>query len=68
MHTFTQILHKVFPGLESQEELHEGYLAQSVDTADLERRIHDLEYSDIERAPFPVRTSASRAAAWRPLW
>ncbi|WP_197033071.1 DUF3563 family protein [Thiomonas sp. FB-Cd] len=42
MSTFIRFLHKAFPGLESQEGLNEDYLAQSVDTADLERRMHDL--------------------------
>ena len=68
MSTFTQFLRKVFPGLESQEELNEDYLGQSVDTADLERRMHDIEYSGIERAPFPLSTSVPGASAWRPMW
>ena len=68
MSTFTQFLHKVFPGLESQEEFNEEYLAQSVDTADFERRMHDLEYSGIRHEPFPLRTSVPGASAWRPMW
>ncbi len=68
MSTFTQFLHKVFPGLESPEEHNEDYLAQSVDTADLERRMHDIEYSSIERAPFPLSTSVPGASTWRPMW
>ena len=67
MSTLTQFLHKIFPGLESQEELNEDYLAQSVDTADLERRMHDIEYSGIEREPFPLSTSVPGASGWRPM-
>ncbi|WP_038167562.1 DUF3563 family protein [Thiomonas sp. FB-Cd] len=68
MSTLTQFLNKIFPGLESQEELNEDYLAQSVDTADLERRMHDIEYSGIEDAPFPLSTSVPGASGWRPMW
>ncbi len=68
MRTVKQFLHKVFPGLASQLERNERYLAQSVDAADLERRQHELENGDLQRAPFLPRATVRGATAWRPMW
>ena len=68
MTAFKQFLQKIFSGIESQEQLDEDYLAQSVYTADLERRIHDLEYRRTAHDTFPlhpeVTTHEGRRVAW----
>lgn len=68
MSTFKQWLHKVFSGLESQEQLDEAYLAQSVDASDLERRIHQLEYRGTADENFPLHASVPGFHHRRALW
>ncbi len=68
MTAFKQFLHKIFSGLETQEELDEDYLAQAVDTCDLERRIHELEHRGAGCDDFPLHAAIpglhSRRASW----
>ena len=68
MSTFNQFLYKIFSGLEAQEQREEDYLAQSVDAADLERRIHELEYGGADHAAFPSHTTSPEVPTWGPLW
>ncbi len=68
MSTIKQWLHKVFSGLESQEQLDEAYLAQSVDACDLERRIHQLEYRAAARDGLPLHASVPGFHHRRALW
>ena len=68
MSTFKQFLQKVFSGLESQEQLDEEYLAKSVDTADLERRIHELEYRGTAHENFPLDAARHGHQGRRLLW
>ena len=68
MSTFTQFLHKIFSGIESQEQRDEDYLAQSVDASDLERRIHELEYRGTEHQSFPLHATSPAHQGWRALW
>ncbi|MHB1670001.1 MAG: DUF3563 family protein [Thiomonas sp.] len=68
MSTFKQFLQKIFSGLESQEQLDEDYLAQSVDVCDLERRIHQLEYRGTARESFPLHASIPGLHHRRALW
>jgi len=46
MRTFKQFLNQLFSPLDAQQQAEQAYLAKAVDAADLERRIHDLEYHD----------------------
>ncbi|MBX9717023.1 hypothetical protein GALL_282700 [mine drainage metagenome] len=68
MSTFTQFLHKIFSGIESQEQRDEDYLAQSVDASDLERRIHELEYRGTEQQSFPLHAAFPARQGRRALW
>ncbi|MDE2255985.1 MAG: DUF3563 family protein [Betaproteobacteria bacterium] len=68
MTAFKEFFQKVFSGIESQEQLDEDYLAQSVDTADLERRIHDLEYRGTAHDSFPLHAALTGHEGRRFLW
>uniref|UniRef100_E6PTE7 Uncharacterized protein n=1 Tax=mine drainage metagenome TaxID=410659 RepID=E6PTE7_9ZZZZ len=68
MSTFKQFLQKVFSGLESQEQLDEDYLAQSVDVCDLERRIHELEYRGSSQESLLLHATVPGHQGRRLLW
>jgi hypothetical protein len=55
MSNFVDFLRTLVPGMRSQRERDEGYLAEAMDLYDLERRIRQIEARDREaRSDVPL--------------
>lgn len=67
MSTLRSFLHAILTHTGSQQQLDEAYLAQSVDTCDLERRMRDLESRDRDPGLFLAHARISTPVEWRSL-
>ncbi|HOI65353.1 MAG TPA: DUF3563 family protein [Thiomonas arsenitoxydans] len=68
MNSFKHFLEKLFSPLDAQQQAEQAYLAKAVDACDLERRMHELEYSDGAALNFPVHAAHAGTHAWRSPW